>query len=274
MDLLFAALLAVSGPPRSAAAPQDYRAIPADYRVHDITLASKPRRILVWLPPGYASQPERRYPTLYMHDGATVFVEWKIDEIAKPLIESGAIQPLIIVLVPNGGEQADRFNDYTPTRPPNAKAGGQADAYGRALVEELKPLVDSKYRTLTDAANTALGGASLGGLVSLHLGLKYPNVFGRLAVLSPSVWWDDKVILRTIKATEPRPPLRIWLDMGTRESRNAIADARQLRDALKKHGWTVGVDLAYSEIEDAPHNDAAFAQRAAPFLKYLFPPER
>jgi predicted alpha/beta superfamily hydrolase len=272
MHLLLAALLVVSASPTPGSTTQDYRPIPADYRVHDVTLVAKTRQVLVWLPPGYATGPERRYPTLYMHDGATVFVEWRIDEVAKRLIASGAIQPLIIVLVPNGGEQADRFNDYTPTRPSNARAGGGADAYGRALVEELKPLIDAKYRTLPDAANTALGGASLGGLVSLHLGLKHPDVFGKLAVLSPSVWWDERVIVRTVKAVAPRPPLRIWLDMGTRESRNAIADARELRDALKKKGWRVGEDLAYSEIQDAAHNDEAFARRAEPFLKYLFPP--
>lgn len=96
------------------------------------------------------------------------------------------------MLVPNGGTPEDRFDDYTPTRPANVKAGGKADAYGRMLVEELKPFIDSEYRTLTDAANTGLGGASLGGLVSLHLGLRHPMVFGKLAVMSPSVWWDNK----------------------------------------------------------------------------------
>jgi enterochelin esterase-like enzyme len=45
------------------------------------------------------------------------------------------------------------------------------------LVEELKPFIDKMYRTLSDAGSTALGGASLGGLVSLYFGLKYPNVF-------------------------------------------------------------------------------------------------
>jgi predicted alpha/beta superfamily hydrolase len=254
------------------AASQGYRSIPADYRVHDVTLASKPRQVLVWLPPGYATEPERRYPTLYLHDGASVFVIWRIDEIAKPLVVAKAIEPVIIILVPNGGEQADRFNDYTPTRPRDAKAGGQADAYGRALVEELKPLIDTKYRTRPEATSTALGGASLGGLVSLHLGLKYPDVFGKLAVLSPSVWWDDKVILKTIKAVRAKPATRIWLDMGTRESRTAVGDARQLRDALVKKGWKTGEDLAYSEIRDGTHDDESFARRAEPLLKFLFPP--
>ena len=52
-----------------------------------------------------------------------------------------------------------------------------------------------RYRTLPDASNTALGGSSLGGLATLHLGLTHPDVFGRLAVMSPSVWWDNRAIL-------------------------------------------------------------------------------
>jgi predicted alpha/beta superfamily hydrolase len=111
--------------------PQQDREIPADVRVHTIKSVSKPRDILVWLPSGYEAEGDRRYPTLYLHDGASTFVIWRMDETAKRLLVDKAIGPLIIVMIPNGGDQDDRFNDYTPTRPRNAKAGGQADAYGR-----------------------------------------------------------------------------------------------------------------------------------------------
>lgn len=143
----------------------------------------------------------RRYPTLYMHDGDSAFVNWRLDETAAALIKDNQIDPMIIIYVPNGGTQDDRFIDYTPTRDANYRVGGKADNYGRMLVEEVKPFIDSNYRTLPDAANTGLGGASLGGLVTLYLGMKYPNIFGRLAVLSPSVWWDRGIILREIKGS-------------------------------------------------------------------------
>jgi predicted alpha/beta superfamily hydrolase len=99
-------------------------------------------------------------------------------------------------MVSNGGTQEDRFDEYTPTRPPSFKSGGKADSHGRMLVEEVKPLIDSEYRTLADAPNTGLGGTSLGGLVSLYLGLQHPSIFGKLAVMSPSIWWDNKLIVR------------------------------------------------------------------------------
>jgi predicted alpha/beta superfamily hydrolase len=269
---VFALLTILVAPRALDAARQVDRAITSEFRVHKVTSLANARDVLVWLPPGYDSEPGRRYPTLYLHDGASPFVIWRIDEIAKPLIASRVIEPLIIVFIPNGGSEEDRFNEYTPTRPRNAKAGGQADAYGRALVEELKPLIDSTYRTLPDASNTALGGASLGGLVSLYLGLKYPDVFGKLALISPSVWWDDRMIVRSVKALKSRPALRIWLDVGTKESPVAIGDARQLRDALVRKGWAVNGDLAYSEIQGATHDDESFTRRAEPILNYLFPP--
>lgn len=229
------------------------------------------RDIIVWLPPGYDSEPAKRYPVLYMHDGGSVFVLWRIDELAKPPIASLQVEPVIIVMVYNGGSQAARFDEYTHSRPSYAKSGGKADSYGQMLVEELKPFIDSQYRTLIDAANTGLGGASLGALVSLHLGLKYPNVFGKLVVMSPSVWWDNKLIVRDVKSLKSKPALRIWLDIGTAEGPGTLEGARELRDALVKKGWALNSDLMYFEAKGSDHEEKAFAQRAQPMLKFLFP---
>ena len=101
------------------------------------------------------------------------------------------------------------------------------------FVEELKPFIDSQYRTLTDAANTGLGGSSLGGLVTLYLGLNHPTVFGKLATISPSAWWDNKWIIRQVSKLEARPDARIWLDIGTREGGQPLRDVRELRDVSR-----------------------------------------
>jgi len=138
------------------------------------------------------------------------------------------------------------------------------------LVEELKPFIDSEYRTRTDAPNTALGGFSLGGLVSIYLGLKYPTVFGKLAVMSPSVWWDNKLIVRNVKALASKPAMRIWLDIGTDEGTREVGDAKDLREALVKKGWILNGDLSYFEAKGGRHDLASFAKRAAPMLKYLY----
>jgi hypothetical protein len=71
--------------------------------------------------------------------------------------------------------------------------------------------------------------------------------------------------------TAKKPALRIWLDIGTKESTRAVPDARALRDGLISKGWQLGEDLAYFEAEDAEHTESAWAQRVGPMLKFLFP---
>lgn len=121
--------------------------------------------------------------------------------------------------------------------------GRQADLYGRMIVEELKPFIDSTYRTLKDSRNTAVGGSSFGGNISLYLGLKYPQVFGKLALVSTGLWWDDKLLVREVAALRSKLPLRIWHDVGTKEldikeaDREWVKDARLLRDTLVDKGW-------------------------------------
>jgi predicted alpha/beta superfamily hydrolase len=204
-------------------------------------------------------------------DEATSFGdEWQVDETAQELITTGRIEPIIVVGVYNTG--AHRLDEYTPT-PSVDGAGGHADDYGRMLVEDLKPFIDATYKTYPSAANTAIGGSSLGGLLTMHLALRYPTAFGKLAVLSPSVWWDDRVILREVEALPCKRRQRIWLDAGVREGQKVIADARLLRDALVEKGWTLGEDLVYFEAEDGEHNERSWAARIGRVLEFLFPPK-
>jgi predicted alpha/beta superfamily hydrolase len=233
--------------------------------------------LLVYLPPMYEAEGGRRFPVLYMQDGQNLFDPetsfikgnyWRMGETADALTAAGAIEPLIIVGIYNSGER--RIDEYTPVEDKRL-GGGHADAYGRMLVEELKPFVDAHYRTLPGAASSGLGGSSLGGLVSLYLGLQYPSVFSRLAVMSPSVWWRNRAILKTVATLAEKPDLRIWLDIGTKESTRAVPEARLLRDGLIKKGWRLGEDLAYCEIEGAEHTESAWAERTGPMLRFLFP---
>jgi predicted alpha/beta superfamily hydrolase len=232
--------------------------------------------LLVYLPPGYEAQGERRFSVLYMQDGQNLFDPetsfikgnyWHLGETADALIEGGAIEPLIIVGIYNTGDK--RIDEYTPVEDKRL-GGGHADAYGRMLVEELKPFIDAQYRTLPGPENCGMGGSSLGGLVTLYLGLRYPAVFSRLAVVSPSVWWRNREILKTVAALPQRPELRIWLDIGTRESTRAVPDARALRDGLIRKGWQLGENLAYYEAENAEHTESSWAERVDPMLKFLF----
>ena len=231
----------------------------------------------MYLPPGYGHDTHRRYPVLYMNDGQnlfdpeTAFVRghhWRLGEMADMLISEGRVQPLIMVGV-NHTERG-RIQEYTPTKDPRL-GGGLAKAYGRLLTEELKPMIDARYRTRPERQHTGLGGSSLGGLATMYLGLRHADVFGHLAVMSPSVWWGRRVILRYVAKARPKPKTRIWLDMGTAESKHGVADARRLRQALVGAGWSEDDDLAYCEPEGATHSELAWAARVGDVLEYLFP---
>ena len=135
----------------------------------------------------------------------------------------------------------------------------------------MKPFIDREYRTLSGSPHTGIGGSSLGGLVSLYIGLKHPRIFGKIAALSPSVWWNQHVIHRFARmaVVEPRP--RVWLDIGTREGPRIVPQVEKFRDVLLEKGWQLERDLHYERVEGAEHNEAAWAQRVGPFLQFLYP---
>jgi len=235
------------------------------------------RRVWVFVPPGYDTETPRRYPVLYLQDGQSVFdgatarsagMEWQADETAGALIDEGRIEPLIIVALDNAGPR--RNEEYTPT--PADRGGGGAARYRRALVEEVKPWVDGHWRTRPGPRDTGIAGSSLGGLVSLWIGLSRPDVFSRIASLSTPAWWDDELIVSFVQSLPEKPPVRIWTDIGTREGWSAVEGARHLHEALVARGWRDGVDLQYVEARGAPHDESAWAKRLPDVLEFLYPP--
>ncbi|HVO56274.1 MAG TPA: alpha/beta hydrolase-fold protein [Dongiaceae bacterium] len=235
------------------------------------------RSLIVYLPPGYHEQPQRFFPVLYLHDGQNLFdgstsfiqgQDWHVAQSADAEIHAGRVEPLIIVGIYNTGKS--RIREYTPTRVPKL-GGGRADRYGKFLLEEVMPFVHGEYRAQGGHAHTGIGGSSLGGLVSLYLGLLRSDVFGKIAALSPSVWWNQRVIHQFAESMPVHSRPRIWLDIGTREGPRIVDDVERYRDVLLHRGWQYGRDLHYERIEGGEHNEAAWARRVAPFLRFLYP---
>ena len=234
----------------------------------------------MYLPPGY-EESGARHPVLYLQDGqnlfdsATAFMgnEWHADKTADDLIRRGCIEPLLLVGIYNTGVR--RISEYTPTRDRHLRKGGKAERYAQMLAREVKPFIDHQYRTRKTVEDAGVGGSSLGAMVSLVAGLTYPRVFGKLALMSPSVWWDERAILRLIEARTPERRPRIWLDTGTAEGNNparTLADARRMRDVFAAQGWRESEDLHYEESQGHQHNEQAWAARFGQVLEYLFPP--
>jgi enterochelin esterase-like enzyme len=237
------------------------------------------RDVVVYVPPGYDEESERTYPVLYLHDGQNLFDgrtsfvpgrTWQVREHADAAIEVAEVEPLVIVGIYNTGDQ--RLAEYTHEYNWQM-GGGKADAYGQLVTQELMPWIASEYRVRQDRESTGLGGSSLGGLVSLYLGLRYPAVFGKLALLSPSVWWNHKSILGYLNEHAPqlweRP--KLWLDVGDHEGHKPLRDVEHLARRLKANGWKPGETMHFEKVLGGTHDEASWATRVRPMLKFLFP---
>jgi predicted alpha/beta superfamily hydrolase len=240
------------------------------------------RTIVVHLPPKYATDVRKRYPVFYLHDGQNVFeaatscfgVEWQADESADRLIGEGRIEPLILVGIYN---TPDRINEYTTHYDPRQRLGGKGRAYGDFVMEELKPFIDRHYRTLPGREHTAVGGSSLGGLITLGMAREQHEHFSKCAILSPSLWWDGGRLLRELGRTKKwLRDMRFWIDMGTGEGdtrRNppsGIVQLRRLRRIFTSARLRPDLDYHYWEVEGGEHNEANWAARFDKVLLYFF----
>ncbi|MGA9982831.1 MAG: alpha/beta hydrolase-fold protein [Acidobacteriaceae bacterium] len=240
------------------------------------------RDISVYVPPAYENDGQRQYPLLILQDGQNLFdpetsfirgKTWRVAETADDAIDAGEVQPLVIAGVANAGER--RLAEYTPSRDMKL-GGGDASQYALMVTRELLPFLRANYRLRSGAADTGIGGSSLGGLVSLWIGLRHAEIFGKLAVLSPSVWWNHRFILAYLNDVAPglvRRP-RIWLDVGDQEGRRTLSDTRALDARLRALGWREDVDLHFEEAAGGTHDEPSWAERVRPMLRFLFPADR
>ena len=237
------------------------------------------RDLIVYVPPGYDRHPERSYPVLYMHDGQNLFdgrtsfvpgKSWQMREHADAAIEAGEVEPLVIVGIYNTGDR--RLAEYTFERNWQM-GGGDAEAYGQLITRELMPWIATQYRVREDRESTGMGGSSLGGLATLYLGLRHPERFGKLAALSPSVWWNHKSILGYLNEHAPqlweRP--RLWLDVGDKEGQRTLRDTEHLARRLKANGWRPGETMHFERVHGGTHDEASWSERVRPMLRFLFP---
>ena len=234
------------------------------------------RRQVTVCVPAAAREAGRPLPLLVLHDGQNVFEpdrahvagqHWRAAETADDLIDREVIPPLVIAAIDHAGDE--RASEYTPTPGGRQGAGGAAD-YGRFVMEDILPRLAGEFGVRHDAAGVAMGGASLGGLVTLSIARQYPDRIGRLLLMSPSVWWDRRVILRRLQRVGLRPRPRVWLDIGRHEGTRSITDARALRDVLRRQTTA----LNYLEDPDGHHTECDWARRLPAALAWLFAPSQ
>lgn len=237
------------------------------------------RNLTVYLPPGYddAANQEVRYPVLYLQDGQNLFdesvsyngIEWKVDETAQRLISEGTIQPLIIVGIWN---TPSRTAEYVPQAMNAAGTQSLADAYADLVTGTIKPLIDARYRTQPDAANTAIGGGAMGALAAINVTQRHPEAFGKLALLTPQLRANGKSISDAIGDGSTFKDKQIYLDtspeMGT-AGNEPVADATNFAELLIK----AGVDpnrLKVVTLNEPANNEPAWQARFDQVLLWLY----
>lgn len=235
------------------------------------------RAVDVYLPWSYPSG--RRYPVIYMHDGqnlsdpSTAFAgTWDLDATLDRLSQSG--HEAIVVGVHHAGDR--RLAEYSPF-PDRRHGGGEADAYLEFLAATLKPRIDRMFRTRQGRDETMILGSSMGGLVSLYAYFRFPSIFGRAGVMSPSVWYGQGAILDFIEqARAPRG--RLYVDVGMQEGAGTLRDARRLGRLLVRMGFVrrrrkavsrASSLLRYVEDPGGRHQEAAWARRLEGALAFL-----
>ena len=226
------------------------------------------RDIVVWLPPSYGKDLRKRYPVLYMHDGQNVFnpktsfigFDWRADEVADSLIRAQAIEEIIIVGINN---TPDRMAEYSDT-PLGRK-------YAGFVVERVKRLIDSRYRTKPGRENTAVMGSSMGGLISMMFVLWYPAVFSKAACLSSSVGSGigEKDLEEWFNENQLSRDLRIYMDVGELE-RSLVPGNETLSAFLQKNGFETGKNFEFFLAKGALHNEQAWGHRLWRPLTFLF----
>lgn len=228
------------------------------------------RTIRVYLPPDYA-QDDMRYPVVYMHDGQNLFDdstaysgEWGVDESLNALASTSGLQ-LIVVGIDNGGEK--RMNELSPW--PNAEFGAaEGEAYMNFIVRHLKPMIDEKYRTLGDREHTAIFGSSMGGLISHYAITRYPDVFSKAGIFSPSYWFSPDVYEHT-RQQPPADGARLYLMIGEHEGNDSIEDML----AMEKELLDLGHPAAYLHVEvvpDGKHHESFWREHFSSAIVWLF----
>ena len=245
------------------------------------------RDIQVLLPPQYSVHTRKKYPVLYLNDGQDLRA-LRVKATLQRLCERRALQPLIVVAIPTN---ADRLNEYGTSRTLDYKGrGARALAYQRFVIEELMPEINGLYRTRTGPGNTAVLGASLGGLAAFDVAWHNPQVFGICGVFSGSFWWRtdsqdltaktiSRITHHMVRDCDQPPALRFWFQAGTEDEKDdrdnngvidAIQDTTELMDELALKGYARNVDMTYVQVEGGQHNPTTWAGVLDQFLSFAF----
>lgn len=231
------------------------------------------RTVRVYLPPGYSDCADCRYPVVYFMDGQNVFDaatsyagEWGADEVLDGLHEKHGLA-VIAVALDHGGEA--RMQELSVWSNPEF-APAKGEAYLADLIGALKPAVDARYRTQSEAGTTVVAGSSMGGLMAHAAVMRHPEVFSRALVFSPSYWFSPAIAEETAR-TPLQPGQRVYIYVGTAEGDGMESDAEAMA-ARWKTTLPDTAALTFKAAAKAGHNEEAWRAVLPEALCWSFAP--
>ncbi|MFC4802867.1 alpha/beta hydrolase [Neobacillus sp. GCM10023253] len=247
-----------------------------------MTSFQQDRMIRVYLPESYQDG-LKRYPVLYMHDGQNVFEdEGAINGTSlglKEFLEESGLE-IIVIGIDLNTEGEGRIDEYCPWKQGKlseeilgyaSPSGGKGEDYLDFIVHELKPFIDRKYRTLEH--ETAMAGISLGAIISTYAACCYPQIFRKIAVLSPGFYRNQETLEEFIRQSDLAGVEKFYMDIGTKEvpddleaSKLFLDLARQVYDILSSQI----ADTRFVSVEAGEHHYRFFRERMPEILSYLF----
>lgn len=245
------------------------------------TPAGENRRLHIWLPDGYETSGER-YPVMYFFDGHNLFFDsdatygksWGLKEFLD-----GWEKPLIIV-----GVECSMTNRLVEYCPYHFTKGFLGEIKGTGvqtidwIVQELKPMIDSEYRTIPFRECTAIGGSSMGGLMSLYTVIMYNTWFSKAACLSSTIGPCMEDFERDIAQAELFADTRVYLSWGSEEGGGSKLYPRNDNDSImaRRNGeiaaWLgeKGVNARLYGQQGGRHCEADWEKQVPLFMNYLW----
>src|SRR5687768_7450830 len=228
------------------------------------------RRVWIYLPPDYETS-AKKYPVVYMHDGQNLFDafysfagEWKVDESMNILFNDSDYGAIVVGIDNGSNHRIDEYSAWVNS----SFGGGDGELYADFLVNTLKPFIDSNYRTLAGREYTAIAGSSLGANISLFTAIEYQDVFSKVGIFSPALWFSDSIYYQ-VTEEGLQEELRFYFVAGDNESSTMISDIMDMIDTLLTEG-AEAENIRFIHHADGAHSEWYWAREYPAAYEWLF----